>query len=80
LVVGCRTMSVALRRGIRNVTGLNAMLPSHSEDQLVQQTFADYRRDTHDWDSLFAWNDATFGPHGTLGRGSEREVVSGWKA
>ncbi len=47
----------------------------NSEDRLVQQTFADYLRDTHHWDSLFAWNDETFGLDGTLGRGSQREVV-----
>lgn len=34
----------------------------NSEDRLVQRTFA-------------AWTEETFGPNGTLGRGSEREVV-----
>lgn len=47
----------------------------NSEDRLVQQTFADYLRDAHGWDSVFAWNDESFGPGGTLGRTSERDVV-----
>jgi type I restriction enzyme R subunit len=47
----------------------------NSEDRLVQQTFADYLHDTHGWDSVFAWNEETFGPDGTLGRISEREVI-----
>ena len=47
----------------------------NSEDRLVQQTFAEYLHDTLGWDSVYAWNHETFGPHGTLGRDSEREVV-----
>jgi type I restriction enzyme R subunit len=47
----------------------------NSEDRLVQATFADHLRDAHGWDSLYAWNEETFGPAGTLGRDSEREVV-----
>ncbi len=47
----------------------------NSEDRLVQQTFADYLHDTLGWDSVFAWNDETFGPHGTLSRDSERDAV-----
>src|SRR5690349_21143858 len=47
----------------------------NGEDRLVQATFADYLRDTHGWDSAFAWNEETFGPTGTLGRSSERDVV-----
>jgi type I restriction enzyme R subunit len=47
----------------------------NSEDRLVQQTFAEYLYDALGWDSVYAWNHETFGPHGTLGRDSEREVV-----
>ncbi|MGE3729355.1 MAG: type I restriction endonuclease subunit R [Lysobacterales bacterium] len=45
------------------------------EDRLVQQTFADYLRDRLGWESLYAYNAETFGPQGTLGRASERDVV-----
>jgi hypothetical protein len=47
----------------------------NSEDRLVQRTFAGYLRDELRWESLYAWQEETFGPNGTLGRGSEREVV-----
>ena len=52
-----------------------AYTPINSEDRLVQETFEEYLRDTLGWDSVFAWNNETFGPDGTLGRDSEREVV-----
>ncbi|MGD9579435.1 MAG: hypothetical protein AB7Y74_14455, partial [Syntrophorhabdus sp.] len=47
----------------------------NSEDRLVQATFADHLHNRLGWDSVYAWNEETFGPHGTLGRASEREVV-----
>ena len=47
----------------------------NSEDRLVQQTFADHLRDRLGWESVYAYNAEIFGPHGTLGRVSEREVV-----
>ncbi len=47
----------------------------NSEDRLVQKTFADHLRDVLGWESIYAFNDETFGPNGTLGRASEREVV-----
>lgn len=47
----------------------------NSEDRLVQQTFAGYLCDVLGWESVYAWNDETFGPNGTLGRSSECEVV-----
>jgi type I restriction enzyme R subunit len=47
----------------------------NSEDRLVQKTFADYLHDALGWDSVYAWNDETFGPNGTLGRTDTREVV-----
>ena len=52
-----------------------ALTDTNSEDRLVQQTFADHLRDALGWESLYAWNQETFGPNGTLGRSSEREVV-----
>ena len=47
----------------------------NSEDRLVQQTFADHLRDRLGWKSVYAYNAETFGPQGTLGRASERDVV-----
>jgi type I restriction enzyme R subunit len=47
----------------------------NSEDRLVQQTFAEYLRDKLGWESVYAYNQETFGPTGTLGRANEREVV-----
>lgn len=47
----------------------------NSEDRLVQETFANYLRDRLGWESVYAYNNETFGPGGTLGRASEREMV-----
>jgi type I restriction enzyme R subunit len=47
----------------------------NSEDRLVQATFAEHLEKVLDWDSVYAWNQETFGPTGTLGRSSEREAV-----
>jgi type I restriction enzyme R subunit len=47
----------------------------NSEDRLVQKTFAEHMHDKLAWDSVYAWNEETFGPSGTMGRASEREVV-----
>src|SRR2546426_2403183 len=47
----------------------------NSEDRLVQQTFAHHLRDRLGWESVYAYNAETFGPQGTLGRASEREMV-----
>lgn len=47
----------------------------NSEDRLVQKTFADYLHDVLGWDSVYAWNNETFGPGGNLGRDSERDAV-----
>ena len=47
----------------------------NSEDRLVQQTFAEHLRDRLGWESLYAYNTESFGPNGTLGRSSERDVV-----
>jgi type I restriction enzyme R subunit len=47
----------------------------NSEDRLVQATFAEHLEKTLDWDSVYAWNQETFGPAGTLGRTNERDAV-----
>ena len=47
----------------------------NSEDRLVQQTFEEYLREDLHWESFYAFNTETFGPSGTLGRLSERDVV-----
>ena len=47
----------------------------NSEDRLVQKTFAEHLHDALGWDSVYAYNDETFGSSGALGRASEREVV-----
>jgi type I restriction enzyme R subunit len=47
----------------------------NDEDRLVQQTFAAHLEQALHWDSVYAHNTETFGPHGTLGRASERDVV-----
>lgn len=51
------------------ITGIN------SEARLVQQTFAQHLEKTLRWESVYAYDAETFGPHGTLGRVREREVV-----
>ena len=47
----------------------------NSEDRLVQATFAGHLEQVLGWDSVYAWNQETFGPDGTLGRASERDAV-----
>src|SRR5436309_14509650 len=47
----------------------------NSEDRLVQKTFGEHLHDTLGWDTVYAYNDETFGPAGTLGRANERDVV-----
>jgi len=51
------------------LTGIN------SEDRLVQRTFAEHLEKVLGWESIYAYNAETFGPQGTLGRTSERDVV-----
>lgn len=46
-----------------------------TEDTLVQQTTADYLRDQLRWESVYAYNNETFGPNSLLGRNSHREIV-----
>ncbi len=51
------------------LTGIN------SEDRLVQATFARHLETVLGWDSVYAWNDETFGPSGTLGRDTTQDTV-----
>ncbi len=46
-----------------------------NEDTLVQQTTADYLQEQLGWESVYAYNNETFGLEGTLGRQSDKEVV-----
>ena len=48
---------------------------SYTEDTLVQQTTAEYLEKELGWDSVYAYNNETFGPDGTLGRDSDHGVV-----
>src|SRR5437762_11108448 len=47
----------------------------NGEDRLVQRSFAEHLERVLGWESVYAYNSETFGPGGTLGRASEREVV-----
>lgn len=47
----------------------------NSEDRLVQATFAGHLEKALGWESVYAWNQETFGPEGTLGRADTKEVV-----
>ena len=52
------------------------MSPSpYTEDNLVQQTTADYLEQRLGWKSVYAYNTETFGPEGTFGRANDGEVV-----
>ena len=50
-------------------------MSKYNEDTLVQQTTAEYLRDELGWDVVYAYNNETFGKHGTFGRDSDREVI-----
>jgi type I restriction enzyme R subunit len=50
-------------------------MSAYTEDTLVQQTTAKYLHDQLGWESVYAYNEETFGPEGTLGRKSDKEVV-----
>ncbi len=47
----------------------------YTEDKLAQNPLAEYLQDELGWGSVFAFHAETFGPEGTLGRKSDREVV-----
>ena len=52
-----------------------AVTDINSEDRLVQATFAQHLEKELGWESVYAWNQETFGPDETLGRADTREVV-----
>ena len=52
-----------------------ALTDINSEDRLVQQTFAEHLEQVVGWESVYAYKAETFGPNGTLGRASERDIV-----
>ena len=52
-----------------------AVTPINSEDRLVQATFAEHLERVLGWDSIYAWNQETFGPAGTLGRVDTKQAV-----
>jgi hypothetical protein len=47
----------------------------NSEDRLVQATFAEQLEKVLGCESVYAYNQETFGPAGSLGRADTREVV-----
>lgn len=51
------------------------MMAPLNEDTLVQATTADYLEEKLGWESIFAYNNETFGKEGTLGRESNKDVV-----
>ena len=52
-----------------------ALTSINSEDRLVQATFAQHLEQVLGWDSIYAWNEETFGPNGTLGRDETKQAV-----
>jgi type I restriction enzyme R subunit len=52
-----------------------ALTSINNEDRLVQATFAAHLKDKLGWASVYAWNEETLGPGGTLGRASTSEAV-----
>ena len=52
-----------------------AVTSINSEDRLVQRAFAEHLEEALHWDSIYAWNQETFGPDGTLGRADTKEAV-----
>lgn len=51
------------------------MMAPLNEDTLVQATTANYLEEQLGWESIYAYNNETFGKEGTLGRASDKEVV-----
>ena len=52
-----------------------AVTAVNSEDRLVQATFAEHLEKKLGWESVYAWNEETFGPAGALGRSDTKEAV-----
>ncbi len=51
------------------------MMAPLNEDTLVQTTTADYLEEQLGWESVYAYNNETFGKESTLGRKSDKEVI-----
>jgi type I restriction enzyme R subunit len=51
------------------------MSAEYSEDILVQQTASNYFQQELGWRTVYAYNDETYGPTGTLGRADQSEVL-----
>lgn len=51
------------------------MTNAMTEDRLVQQTTAEYFDAELGWDSVYAFNEETYGPDSTLGRKDQTEIV-----
>ena len=47
----------------------------NTEDRLVQETFSNHLESKLGWENVYAWNQETFGPEGTLGRHTEQDVI-----
>ena len=52
-----------------------AVTPINSEDRSVQVPVAEHLEEALGWESVYAWNEETFGPDGTLGRADTRQAV-----
>ena len=52
-----------------------AVTTINSEDRLVQATFAEHLEQVMGWDSIYTWNEETFGHDGTLGRADTKQAV-----
>src|SRR5688572_25886073 len=68
-----RCDAAAIQQWARNCT--MAVTPINSEDRLVQATFAEHLERALGWESVYAWNEETFGPDGTLGRTHTKEAM-----
>ena len=55
-----------------------AVTPVNSEDRLVQATFAQHLERALGWDSIYAWNEETFGSDGTDPPPSEWSTLRLW--
>jgi type I restriction enzyme R subunit len=47
----------------------------YSEDRRAQQTTSDFLHDQLGWHTALAWDNETFGPEGTFGRNSRRDII-----
>ncbi len=52
-----------------------AVTPINGEDRLVQKTLIEHLETELGWDSVYAWNEETLGPVGTLGRADTKKAV-----